>query len=295
MPAADTPAAEVDVDATLVRSLLAEQRPDLAALPLSEAATGWDNVLFRLGDDLCVRLPRRSVAAPLVEHEQRWLPTLAPHLPLPVPVPVHAGRPGAGYPWAWSVVPWLPGEIALHAPPADPDAAALALGRFVAALHGVAAPPDAPANPWRGIPLAHRDERLRSDLDRVGPAVDRAAVLDCWSTLVAVPAWTGPPTWLHGDLHPGNVLVADGAIAGVIDFGDLTSGDPAGDLGIAWMLLPPPARAVFRSAVGDVDDDTWQRGRGWALAVGMAIIGSSADNPAFTDLGVRTVAAALEG
>ena len=295
MPAADTPAAEVEVDAALVRALLAEQRPDLADLPLVEAATGWDNVLFRLGDDLCVRLPRRAVAATLVEHEQRWLPTLAPHLPLPVPVPVHAGRPGAGYPWAWSVVPWLGGEVALHAPPADPDAAARSLGGFVAALHGVPAPPDAPPNPVRGVPLADRDERMRESVDRLGPEVDGPAIVDCWSELVTTPRWAGPPRWLHGDLHPGNILVTEGAVSGVIDFGDMTAGDPAGDLGVAWMLLPAPARVVFRASVGDVDDDTWQRGRGWALAVGVAIVAASADNPAFTRLGHRTIAAALAG
>ncbi|MDQ1465634.1 MAG: hypothetical protein QOH10_49, partial [Actinomycetota bacterium] len=153
MPAERTPAAEVAIDDGLVRRLLTEQLPDLRGLPLVRLAEGWDNVIFRLGDELTVRLPRRRLAAELVEHEQRWLPELAPKLPLAIPAPVGIGRPGPGYPWAWSVCPWLPGAVAQQVAPDDPFDAATRLGRFLAALHEPA-PPDAPANPFRGVPLA---------------------------------------------------------------------------------------------------------------------------------------------
>jgi aminoglycoside phosphotransferase (APT) family kinase protein len=163
------PAAEVDTPSGLVRRLLAEQHPDLAGLTLEPAAHGWDNVTYRLGDELAVRLPRRALGADLIGHEQRWLPALAPPLPLPVPVPVRLGRPGCGYPWAWSVVPWLPGRPAAVAPPADPLAAAVTLGEFLGALH-TPAPADAPVNPYRGVPLETRDGTVRERLARLDPA-----------------------------------------------------------------------------------------------------------------------------
>lgn len=286
------PAAEVDLDAALVRALLAEQFPDLEALPLDLVANGWDNAVFRLGDDLCVRLPRRQAAAPLVEHEQRWLPSLAPTLPLPIPAPVRSGGPSRteGFPWAWSVCPWLPGRIALEAPPADAVEAAVVLGHFVAALHRPA-PADAPPNPYRGVPLSDRTERLLQAVARLGDAVDGAAIVERWEALVVTPPWSGPPLWLHGDLHAANVLVDGGRVSAVIDFGDVTAGDPATDLALAWLLFGDDdgARRAFRHAAGDVDDDTWRRAEGWALALGLAFLANSADNPAFAGLGRRTI------
>ena len=288
-PAADMPAAEVDVDEALVRRLLEEQFPDLAALPLAPFAFGWDNAVLRLGDDLVVRLPRRQVAAVLVEQEQRWLPSLAAGLPLPVPTPLRNGRPSAdvGYPWPWSVCPWLAGDVAARRPPDDLDEAARTLGAFVRALHRPA-PPDAPANPVRGVQLGYRDEAFRSYLDRLDDLVaDPAPVLARWEDLSATPRWTGPSVWLHGDLHLANVLVDAGRLSGVIDFGDLT----AGDLFVAWQLLPPDLRPVFRDAVGGVDDDTWRRAEGWALFMAVAYLANSADHPLIFDLGRRTLAA----
>jgi aminoglycoside phosphotransferase (APT) family kinase protein len=291
-PAADMPAAEVDLDPALVRSLLEEQHPDLADLPLTPLAFGWDNAVLRLGDDLVVRLPRRSLAAALVGHEQRWLPSLAPSLPLPVPFPVRVGRPSAalGYPWSWSVCPWLPGDVAGRRPPDDLADAARVLGAFVRALH-VPAPPDAPVNPYRGVPLSARDASLHDWLDRLADTLDPAPILARWTRHLETPAWRGAALWLHGDLHPANLLVHDGRLSAVIDFGDLTSGDPAGDLFVAWMLFPPAARAVFRDAAGDVDDDTWDRAEGWALLMALAYLANSADNPLITAIGHRTLAA----
>lgn len=292
MPTGARPPAEVDVSGELVRRLLADQHADLAGLPLARVASGWDNVLFRLGDDLVVRLPRRAVAAGLVGHEQRWLPELAPRLPVPVPVPVRVGHPACGYPWPWSVCPWLDGVPALDAPPFDAPALARDLGGFLGALHHPA-PPDAPANPYRGVRLAERDAAVRERAHRLGDVVDRPAVLSCWEALAALPPWAGPPVWLHGDLHPGNVLVRAGRLAAVIDFGDLTAGDPAVDLAVAWSLLPPGARPVLRAAAAPVDVPTWGRARGWALALGLAYLDGSAGDAAMTALGRRSVDAAL--
>jgi aminoglycoside phosphotransferase (APT) family kinase protein len=299
MPAELTPAAEVDIDDMLVRALLAEQHADLAMMPLELVANGWDNAIFRLGDDLAVRLPRRELGAVLVEHEQRWLPSLAPALPLPVPEPLRAGAPSdaLGYPWSWSVCRWLNGTVALHATLADPVAAARAVGGFLAAMHRPA-PSDAPHNPFRGIALAGRSERLHECLHRVGDEVDAPTIVALWDELVATRPWPGPPQWVHGDMHPANLLVDDdGRICGVIDFGDLTAGDPATDLTIAWMLFGDEgARAAFRTAAGvDGDDETWQRGRGWALAIGVALVASSADDEAYTRLGHATISAAVRG
>lgn len=288
------PSAEVEVDDALVRRLLAAQHPQSAGLPLQLTANGWDNVIYRLGSALAVRLPRRRAGAELVLHEQRWLPALAPDLPLPVPAPVVAGRPGEGYPWPWSVVPWFPGRIAAAAPPADPLAAADALGRFVSALHRPA-PADAPVNPVRGCPLAHRLDAVEERLARIGPtlaAAQRQALSAAWADGLAAPIWSAHPVWLHGDLHPANVLVdGRGAVSAVIDFGDLTAGDPATDLAVAWMLFDDePARARFLAAAGRPDEATVARARGWAVNLALAIAASSADNPTMATVARRTIA-----
>ena len=287
------PSAEVPLSQELVRALLSDQHPDLAGLGIEVLANGWDNMVCRLGDNYLVRLPRRAAAASLVVNEQRWLPVLAGRLPLPVPAPVRTGRPGRGYPWAWSVVPYLPGEIAARTPPTDPAQAALALGAFLKALH-LPAPSDAPANPVRGVPLAGRAAGVMAQLPILGNLYERAAALRIWESSVAAPVWTGAPVWLHGDLHPANILVDHGRIAAVIDFGDITAGDPATDLAAAWMLLPAPQREQFRRAYGRADHDTWTRARGWALALALAFLTNSADHPVIAEIGRRTLKAVLE-
>ena len=186
------PAAEVGIDASLVRALLQAQHPDLADLPIVAAGSGWDNALYRLGDRVAVRLPRRAAAAALIEHEQRWLPELASRLPLAVPLPVRIGRAGSGYPWSWSVVPWLPGENAARARLDNLEQAARHLGECVGALHQPA-PGDAPLNPVRGVPLAERHDVVLERIRRVEDLVDASALLDLWTRLSGTRPWAGPP------------------------------------------------------------------------------------------------------
>jgi aminoglycoside phosphotransferase (APT) family kinase protein len=230
-------------------------------------------------------------------NEQRWLPALGPRLPLPVPAPVRAGRPGPGYPWPWSIVPFLPGRPASRNPPAGPGDAAESLGRFLGALHAPAAP-GAPVNPFRGIPLAERGATYAENVDALGDRVDRAAVTRVWQAALAAPRWDRPPVWIHGDLHPANILVHRGRISGVIDFGDIAGGDPAADLSIAWMLLPAGCHGAFGDAYGAAGGPAaahglWARARGWALAMSLVYLAHAVDNPEMTGIGVRTLAAAL--
>jgi aminoglycoside phosphotransferase (APT) family kinase protein len=291
MAAQPMPAAEVDVTATLVRSLLAEQHPDLAGLPLEMAANGWDNVVYRLGDELSVRMPRRQMGAALVEHEQRWLPSLATSLPLPVPAPVRVGAPSQGYPWRWSVCPWFEGDVAAEVALADPATEARRLGEFVRALH-VPAPDDAPVNPLRGHPVGRLTSRVADNLARLElPRSD--SIRERWDALTSVSEWDGPAVWLHGDLHAANVLVRDGVVGAVIDFGDITAGDPAVDLAIAWMLFEPADRLVFRLAAGEIDDALWARAEAWALHFALVYLSDAADEPRITRMGHALLAAVM--
>ena len=295
------PAAEVDVTVELVRRLLREQHADLADLPVEMVAHGWDNVVFRLGDELAARLPRREAAAGILLNEQRWLPVLAPHLPLPVPAAVRTGEAGSGYPWPWSIVPFLPGRPASDTPPSGAREAAAVLGGFLGALH-MRATADAPVNPMRGVPLARRSSTYTRNLRIVAEQVDPAAVTRTWEAALAAPRWDGPAVWLHGDPHPANILVDDGQVSAVIDFGDITAGDPATDLSLAWMMLPADCHEAFRKAyrqAGDVPDSgsatdpLWLRARGWALNLSLAFLAHSADNPQLRTIGHRTLAAVL--
>jgi len=284
------PAAEVAVTPALVRALLAEQHPDLAGLPLEEIAFGWDNVVYRLGPALTVRLPRRRLADALVEHEQRWLPELAARLPLPIPAPVRVGVPSRDYPWRWSICPFMEGELAADVALADPLTEARRLGGFLRALH-VPAPDAAPVNGFgRGQAVGRLSPRVAENLDRLAlPESD--AIRQRWRDLTSVAEWDGPALWVHGDLHTANVLVRDGRLAAVIDFGDITAGDPAVDLAIAWMLFEPAERSVFRAAAGDVDDATWTRAEAWALHFAIVYLANSADNPRIARMGHRLLAA----
>ncbi|WP_245935132.1 aminoglycoside phosphotransferase family protein [Acidipropionibacterium virtanenii] len=286
-----TPPAEVDITVDLLRALLSDQHPDLADRELTVAANGWDNVIVRIGADLLARLPRRRLAASLVLHEQRWLPGLAEGLPISVPSPVREGRPGLGYPWAWSICPWFDGDMAADVALADPSREADRLGSFLHALHRPA-PADAPSNPYRDVPVTALLPRIRDNLERLGPGRDHLAELV--DELAPTPAWHGPPVWVHGDLHAANLLVTDDRISTVLDFGDLTSGDPAVDLAVAWMLFDADARRRFRTAAGGgepVDDATWDRARLWAVHLGLNFLLHSADSERFARMGDRLLRA----
>jgi aminoglycoside phosphotransferase (APT) family kinase protein len=263
----------------LVSELLRDQHPDLAHWPLTSVEAGWDNALFRLGDEWAVRLPRRAAAAPLIVHEQRWLPRLAEQLPLPVPTPVRIGTPGRGYPWSWSIVPWLPGQPADQAPPDTAQAPLFAA--FLRALHGPA-PADAPANPVRGVPLSRRAAAVEERLQRLAERTNCITPLiwDIWQQALDAPL-DRSPTWLHGDLHPRNVLVEDGRVTGVIDWGDLTSGDATTDLASIWMLFAEPqARAAAWAAYGELSEATIRRAKGWAVLFGVMLLDTGLiDNP----------------
>jgi aminoglycoside phosphotransferase (APT) family kinase protein len=261
---------EIHTDATLVRQLLAEQFPQWAGLPIQRIThDGTDHALYRLGDDLVARLPRIEWAAGQAERDARWLPLLAPHLPVPIPVPLALGAPGCGYPLMWSVVAWLPG--ANPTPGTVDEVFARQLGEFVAAL-GAAPALDGPVNTaGRGVPLANRDAGVRESIAELGDRVDGARLLAVWERALAAPPWTGEPRWLHGDLLTGNLLMQDGQLAAVIDFAGLGRADPAVDLMPAWSMFDARTRAVFRAATG-YDGDTWERSRGWALSTAVAAL-----------------------
>ena len=251
---------EVNIDRALVRRLVAAQFPDWTGLPIEPVRFfGTDNAIYRLGDDLAVRLPRREKNVETLEKELRWLPELAPQLPLPIPAPVAVGEPGAGYPFVWAVYGWLDGE-AVEPPLADPGR----LVAFIAALQGAdptGGPPPGAHNAFRGEPLPRRDAPVRAALEAL--SVDGAQAV--WDEALAAPEWTQPPVWIHGDLDARNVLVEDGRLSGVIDFGCLGVGDPACDVMVAWKLFSRSAREAFRAALA-VDDATWTRARGWVLS-----------------------------
>jgi aminoglycoside phosphotransferase (APT) family kinase protein len=254
-------------DARLARRLVDRQFPQWADLPITRVAVdGWDNRTFRLGDDLTVRLPSGDWYALQVEKEQRWLPVLAPQLPLPIPAPVARGEPGEGYPYAWSIYRWLDGEVAREARIEDLTDFATRLAAFLVALQRIDAgggPAPVRHNFFRGGPLAtYADETARS-IDALGAEIRGAAASRVWEDAVAA-AWEGDPVWFHGDVATGNLLLRGGRLAAVIDFGTSGVGDPACDVVIAWTLLSGDSRDAFRSALG-VDAATWSRGRGWAL------------------------------
>ncbi len=255
------------IDVPLVRRLVTEQFPQWADLPVRPVAVGGnDNRTFHLGDAMTVRLPSAEGYVASVAKEQRWLPVLAPHLPVPIPAPLGQGRPGAGYPWPWSVNRWLDGTTAGPDTVADLAAFAVDLAGFLIALQGVDTGGEPAAGRhsfWRGAALDHYDDETRKAIAALDGRIDGAAATAEWDAALAA-RWHGRPVWFHGDVASGNILVRDGRLAAVIDFGTSGVGDPACDLVIAWTFLDVPARDAFRTALG-VDDATWQRGRGWAL------------------------------
>lgn len=255
------------LDENLVRRLVAEQFPHWGGLPVRAIVPGGnDNRTFRLGDELTVRLPSAEGYVAAVEKEQRWLPVIARHVPLPVPEPVAAGMPGSGYPFLWTINRWMPGESALTAPVDDLARFGLDVARFLRALQTTpidGAPVAGAHSFWRGADLRHYDEETRRTVAGLGGRVDAGAVLAVWDAGLSAP-FTGTPVWFHGDVAPGNLLVEDGRLAAVIDFGTSGVGDPACDLYLAWTYLDAPARRGYREAFG-ADDGMWARGRAWVM------------------------------
>nr|WP_249776828.1 aminoglycoside phosphotransferase family protein [Leifsonia sp. C5G2] len=263
--------------------MLAEQHPDLAG-PLRLVSDGWDNRLFRLGDALAVRIPRREVAAHLIEHEQWMLPAIAARVSVPVPAPVRVGVPSKTFPWPWSVVEWVDGVDGASVAAVRRAGLAEPLALFLGELAVPA--PDAPRNPVRGVPLADRNETVGLRLRSLSGRMEVAALEQAWREALDAPVWDGPPLLLHGDLHPGNLLLdADGGLRAVLDFGDVTSGDPATDLATAWLTFDGDARERFRLALPTPPDTaTWRRARGWAVAMASALATASDDNPRMAGL-----------
>jgi aminoglycoside phosphotransferase (APT) family kinase protein len=286
------PTAEIALAEGQVRALLATQFPDLAGLSLRLVAEGWDNSVWRLGDLLAVRLPRRAAAAEQIRHEQQVLPLLAPRATVPVPQPLRMGEPQGPMPWAWSVVPWFPGRVMLELPRESRHGGGAALGRFLRGIHVPALAP-APANPVRGVPLSDRAEVVTRRL--AGGLVPRSDELRAvWADALSAPVFDRAAVWLHGDLHPGNIIVSDSdddrsSLTAVVDFGDVTAGDPATDLAAAWLCFGPDGRRAFRTAYGDDDAALWLRARGWAAVIASALCESSADDPPMARLGRETI------
>lgn len=261
---------EVATDVALVRRLVASQFPTLAAFVVDRlATTSTDNDIYRLGPDMAVRLPRRASAEAPLNKEHEWLPRLAPWLNVAVSLPIAKGVPESEYPYRWSIVRWIEGDL----PPLQVNDPALArdVAKFVLALQAIDAssgPVPGAHNFWRGVPLVARDASMRERFDWLSDLPDISVIRSVWDAALNLPAWDEAPVWTHGDLHRGNLLIRDGRLAGVLDWSALAVGDPAGDFGLAWSLLGADARATYRETTA-ADDATWARGRAWALIEGV--------------------------
>ena len=297
-----TPPAEVEVTVDWVRDLLQSQHPDLANYRLRRIDAGFDNVLFRLGNHLCVRLPRRQMAAQLIEHEQVWLPRIASRLaaqpaarsPIAIPVPQRIGLPGQGFPWRWSVLPWLPGKAADLGPIERSEAARW--GHFLRSLH-ISAPAGAPKNTYRNCTLAEKAPLLKPRIERLEAITNLVTepLKDLWQAAINTPIDL-PKTWIHGDLHARNVLVNRGKFLGVIDWGDMTAGDAVTDLASVWMLFSDRgAQQQALWAYGEVSAATRQRAKGWAMYIGVSLLDTGlVDNPRHARMGEKILRAIAE-
>jgi len=282
----------VRIDATLVRRLVAAQFPRWAGLPVRPVEhDGWDNATFRLGEDMSVRLPSAAPYAPQVEKEHRWLPKLAPLLPLPIPTPLVKGVPTVDYPFPWSVYRWIEGEPATVGRIRDKSEFATALAGFLAALYRID-PAGGPApgrhNFFRGGPLEVYDAETRQAIAVLEEKIDAGATETVWEAALAS-AWQDPPVPFHGDVAAGNLLVKDGRLVAVIDFGTSGVGDPSCDLAIAWTLLDDEGRATFRAAL-PLDGAAWARGRGWALWKALITLAANVEtNPPEAEVARRVI------
>lgn len=258
---------ELEVTSDLVQRLLGAQFPHWSALKLRPvASTGTDNALFRLGEDMVVRMPIVDWAVADVEKEQEWLPRLAPFLPVPIPTPLAMGHSDDSYPYKWSIYRWCDGENPKVGHLSRPLDLASDVADFLTALRNIDTTSGSLAD--RGLPLVDRDESTRTAIASLSSMMDTREITAAWESALKLPVWAGPKIWIHGDLSAGNILTVDGRLSAVIDFGALGVGDPAVDLIIAWNLLPADARAGFWSQTG-LDEATWKRGRAWALSIAL--------------------------
>lgn len=279
---------EIYIDTHVVRRLLAQQFPQWSDLPIQliESA-GTDNVTYRLGENMAVRLPRIASAAPQIDKEYQWLPQLAAHLPLAIPIPIGKGIPNEEYPWPWMIYKWIDGNNATFEHISDLSQAAIQLGHFIFAMQHID-PTESPLS-HRGNPLAVNDQETRAALNSLHGIINVDAATRAWEVALNAPEWNCPPVWIHGDLHPGNLLVKQGRLSAIIDFGITGIGDPACDMMVAWTLLSAKTRNIFRASV-QVDDATWARGRGWALTFGLvALPYYQKTNPVLADIARRTI------
>jgi aminoglycoside phosphotransferase (APT) family kinase protein len=289
-----TPKAQTPISTDLVRRLIASQFPALADMPVSFVAEGWDNAMYGVGEDLCARIPRRKVAEDLIKLEQKWLTKLAPSLPVAIPAVVHVGKPAMGYPWAWSLVPWFEGEEVGTS--ALDEGEGQSLGQFLKALHKDA-PKNAPISDCRGGPLttrvdlvAFRSARLAADFAWIAPDI-----MPIWQEGFAAPP-ENLRTWLHGDLHPRNVLMRGGKLSAVIDWGDMCAGDPATDLAALWMLLPNPQSRALAIDVYQPTKATLLRAKAWAITWGLLLLDTGrVDSPKHAVIGETILRQVLMG
>ena len=269
-----------EITADVAARLVAGQFPQWAHLPVVPVEiNGWDNTTFRLGDELSVRLPNSEAAAAQVRKEHRWLPFLAGRLPVPIPEPAAMGRPSEDFPRPWSVYRWLPGETASADRVPDPVGFAVGLAGFLTALHGVdtsGGPPAGAHNFFRGAPLATYDKQTRDLIRERAGDIDADAATEVWDTAVAS-AWERAPVWLHGDFTGSNLLVDDGKLRAVIDFGGVAVGDPACDLVMEWVFFSGESAMAFRRGLPHLDEATWARGRGWALWKALLVMAEDND------------------
>jgi len=261
---------ELDIDQTLVADLLAQQFPKLKDLDIKQIKhSGTDNAIFRLGEYRCVRLPKIDSAAEQIEKEQELLPRLAPHLPLKIPTPIEKGKPTASYPFNWSIYNWLEGKNAHDEKVTDLDQTAIDLANFINSIQNIST--DGAPITRRGLPLASKDEEVRKAIFSLKDMIDPNTITSIWEESLNRPNWKKAPVWLHGDLLPVNLLIQNGKLSAIIDFGLSGIGDPACDLIPAWNIFDANSRNSFRNTM-DVDESTWIRGRGWALSIALTII-----------------------
>ncbi len=281
------------MSAALVGELVRSQHPDLISGEIREIAPGFDNTIWRLGEELVVRLPRRRIAVALIESEQRWLPEMALRLPLSIPTPIRVGRPSEAFPWPWTIAKWIEGTPGNEVATDVLRRSATPLGHFFRALH-LDAPADAPTNEFRGVPLRYHEASFRGRLDQVDTSLHRKELLAIWRASLDAGPWDGLSQWIHGDPHPPNLIFDDEQLVGVIDFGDMCAGDPATDLAAAFLALPYESLDEFFRAYGTVDDATLRRTLGWAIHFGlMFVLLSESDEPTYGPIGSRAIENAL--